>query len=176
MSDFSHDLTGKKVLVMGLGRFGGGVDAARFAAGKGAKVIVTDLATARQLESSIKELRGFSNIEFHLGCHDESDFKNADIVIANPAVPGDNKYLEISRNAGKLVTSQINIFFELCPAKIVGITGANGKSTTTSLTAHLLRTQDTGHRIQNRENHPQASLEAATLNTVSYTHLRAHET
>ena len=165
MSNFSYDFVGKKVLVMGLGRFGGGVDVATFVAEKGANVIVTDLASTNQLESSINELRDFSNIEFHLGCHDESDFKNADIVIANPAVPGDNKYLKISRNAGKLVTSQINIFFELCPAKIIGITGANGKSTTTSLTAHLLRTQNTEYRIQNTENHPQASLEAATLDT-----------
>jgi UDP-N-acetylmuramoylalanine--D-glutamate ligase len=139
MSDFSYDLTEKKVLVMGLGRFGGGVDAAQFVAGKGAKVIVTDLASAHQLESSIEGLRDFSNIEFHLGLHDASDFEEADIVIANPAVPVDNKFLQIARNAGKLVTSQINIFFELCPAKIIGITGANGKSTTTSLTAHLLK-------------------------------------
>jgi UDP-N-acetylmuramoylalanine--D-glutamate ligase len=139
MSDFSYDLTEKKVLVMGLGRFGGGVDVARFAATKGAKVIVTDLASAHQLESSIEGLRDFSNIEFHLGLHDASDFEEADIVIANPAVPVDNKFLQIARNAGKLVTSQINIFFELCSAKIVGITGSNGKSTTVTLTAHLLR-------------------------------------
>jgi UDP-N-acetylmuramoylalanine--D-glutamate ligase len=139
MQNNKYEFVGKTVLVMGLGRFGGGVDAVKFAHGVGAKVIVTDLASAEQLSDSIDQLRGLDGIEFHLGSHDPVDFEQADIVIANPAVPGDNKFLQIARKAGRLVTSQINIFFELCPAKIIGITGANGKSTTTSLTAHLLK-------------------------------------
>ena len=129
---------GKTVLVMGLGRFGGGVDVTRFAHGSGANVIVTDLASAQQLSDSIDQLRDLDGIEFHLGSHDPADFEQADIIVANPAVPGDNKFLQIARRAKRFVTSQINIFFELCPAKIIGITGANGKSTTASLTAHLL--------------------------------------
>ncbi len=134
--DFFAD---KKVLIMGLGRFGGGVDVAEFAARAGAKVIVTDLAPAEQLSDSINELKEFPEIEFHLGSHDPSDFERADVIIANPAVPGDNEFLELARQDNKFVTSQINIFFELCSARIIGITGANGKSTTTALTAHLLR-------------------------------------
>jgi UDP-N-acetylmuramoylalanine--D-glutamate ligase len=130
---------GKKVLVMGLGRFGGGVDAAQFACRAGAKVIVTDLASAEQLNNSIRQLEAFDGIEFHLGSHEPANFEQADIVIANPAVPNDNEFLQIARRAGKCVTSQMNIFFELCPARIIGITGANGKSTTTALTAHLLK-------------------------------------
>ena len=161
MSYSDNDFQGKKVLVMGLGRFGGGVDAAQFASSVGAKVIVTDLAPPEKLANSIKDLEGFDNIEFQLGSHEPEDFETSDIIIANPAVPDDNKFLQIARNTGKLVTSQINIFFELCPAKIIGITGANGKSTTTSLTAHLLRTQNTEHRIQNKKEdgwQPQAKL------------------
>ena len=50
------DFAGKTVLVMGLGRFGGGVDAAEFAADAGAKVIVTDLAARQQLGDSIEKL------------------------------------------------------------------------------------------------------------------------
>ncbi len=129
----------KTVLVMGLGRFGGGVDAAKFAASAGAKVTVTDLAPAEKLQKSIGQLKEFPDIEYHLGSHDVSDFEKADIIIANPAVPGDNKFLEIARQHNKLITSQINIFFELCPAMTIGITGANGKSTTAALTAHLLK-------------------------------------
>ena len=130
--------TGKRVLVMGLGRFGGGVDVAEFAARAGAKVIVTDMAPADQLADSISRLGDFHDIEFHLGAHDPADFEQADIVVANPAVPDDNEFLELARRADRVVTSQINIFFELCPAQIIGITGANGKSTTAALTAHLL--------------------------------------
>jgi UDP-N-acetylmuramoylalanine--D-glutamate ligase len=130
--------SGKTVLVMGLGRFGGGVDVAKFAVAGGAKVIVTDSASPEKLSDSIEQLAEFPAIEFHLGSHDPADFERADVVVANPAVAPDNKFLEIARRCGKCVTSQMNIFFELCPATIIGITGANGKSTTTALTAHLL--------------------------------------
>ena len=121
---------GKKVLVMGLGRFGGGVDAATFAAAHGAKVIVTDTASAEKLSDSVGRLAEFSEVEFHLGRHEPADFEQADVIVANPAVAPDNEFLEIARRAGRSITSQIGIFFELCVAPIVGITGANGKSTT----------------------------------------------
>jgi UDP-N-acetylmuramoylalanine--D-glutamate ligase len=136
---------GKKVLVMGLGRFGGGVDAAEFTARAGAKVIVTDLASAQQLSDSVNELEEFGDIEFHLGSHNPIDFEQADIIIANPAVAGDNEFLEIAGRHNKFVTSQISIFFQFCSAQIIGITGANGKSTTASLTAHLLRSASDKH-------------------------------
>ena len=169
MSNPDYEFKGKTVLVMGLGRFGGGSDVAEFAVKSGAKVIVTDLVDRQKLGDSIKKLEEFSGIEFHLGSHDAADFENADIVVANPAVPGDNKFLQIARQAGKHVTSQVNIFFERCPAKIIGITGANGKSTTTALTAHLLRsafgvqrsaTQNSELSTQNNLEgwHPQAKL------------------
>ena len=130
----------KKILVMGLGRFGGGVDVVKFACNAGAKVIVTDLAKHDALAESIAQLNGL-DVDYHLGSHEGGDFEQADMVVANPAVPLDNKFLQIARKAGRKVTSQIELFFELCPAKIIGITGANGKSTTTSLTAHLLRSR-----------------------------------
>lgn len=131
-------LTGKRVLVMGLGRFGGGVDAARYAAQAGANVVVTDKAREDQLQDSIRQLSDLSGIEYRLGRHDPEDFATADVVIANPAIPPDNEFLEIARRHGRTVTSQMGLFFQSCPAPIIGITGANGKSTTTTLTAHLL--------------------------------------
>jgi len=124
---------------MGLGRFGGGVDVAKFAAGAGAKVVITDLATEQQLSESIEKLKEFPDIEYHLGSHDPADFQQADVIVVNPAVPPSNGLLQLAREHNKLVTSQINIFFELCPAPIIGITGAVGKSTTAALTAHLLK-------------------------------------
>ncbi len=132
-------LSGKKIVVMGLGRFGGGVDSARFAAKAGGKVVVTDLASAENLSDSVGQLAELGEIKYHLGGHRRADFEEADIVIVNPAVAADNEFVEIARQGNKLLTSQINIFFELCPARIIGITGANGKSTTAALTAHLLK-------------------------------------
>jgi UDP-N-acetylmuramoylalanine--D-glutamate ligase len=134
-----YDFCGKNVLIMGLGRFGGGVDSARFAATAGAKVTVTDLASADQLTDSVMQLGEFPDMEFHLGSHDLDDFERGDIIIVNPAVSPDHEFLQLARRLNKFVTSQIEIFFELCPARIIGITGANGKSTTTALAAYLLK-------------------------------------
>jgi len=136
---------GKNVLVMGLGRFGGGVDVAKFTANAGAKVTITDLAPAKQLSDSLKLLEEIPDIEYHLGSHDRKDFEQADIIVANPAVAPDSEFLQIARKHNKFITSQINIFFELCPAPTIGITGANGKSTTAALTAHLLRSASDEH-------------------------------
>jgi UDP-N-acetylmuramoylalanine--D-glutamate ligase len=130
---------GKKVLVMGLGRFGGGVDVAKFVSDAGAIVTVTDLALSEQLSDSLKQLKPFGDIEYHLDGHEVSDFEQADIIVVNPAVAPDNEFLKVAQEHNKFVTSQIGIFFELCTAPIIGITGANGKSTTAALTAHLLR-------------------------------------
>ncbi len=128
------------VLVMGLGRFGGGVDVVKFACGEGARVIVTDSAKREELAESIKQLDGL-DVEYHLGSHNPADFQQADIVVVNPAVPPNNEFVQLARKAAKLITSQIELFFEFCPAAIIGITGANGKSTTASLTSHLLRSR-----------------------------------
>ncbi|MHC5083092.1 MAG: Mur ligase family protein, partial [Planctomycetota bacterium] len=128
----------KKVVIMGLGRFGGGVDSALFAAKCGADVLVTDLAAEADLAAPLQTLKDFP-IRTCFGRHDEADFTGADVVIVNPAVPPDNKLVQTAARAGALVTSQMELFFQLCPACVIGITGANGKSTTTSLAAHILQ-------------------------------------
>jgi len=128
----------KTVLIFGLGRFGGGLDSTRFARDCGAHVIVTDSLPEAKLSDALKELADRNGISYRLGSHDRSDFEKADIIIVNPAVPPTHEMLTYACSLGKVITSQMEIFFALCPAKIVGITGANGKSTTTALTAHLL--------------------------------------
>ena len=163
------DLTDKTVLVMGLGRFGGGVDVARFAAGAGARVIVTDAATEEKLAASVEQLRELPGIELKLGGHDSDDFMRADMVVVNPAVRGDHPLLDMARQHQKTITSQIGLFFQRCPARIVGITGANGKSTTATLTAHVLQHALSGVAAStpqalgmvSKPRHPQAALEAA---------------
>jgi UDP-N-acetylmuramoylalanine--D-glutamate ligase len=134
---------GKKALVMGLGRFGGGVDVAKFLSLAGAKVTITDLASEDKLRDSLNQLKDYNGITYHLGLHCAVDFEQADIIVVNPAVRSDNEYLALARRLNKIVTFQIGIFFQMCPAPIIGITGANGKSTTAALTAHLLKAKAT---------------------------------
>ncbi|MEE9200736.1 MAG: UDP-N-acetylmuramoyl-L-alanine--D-glutamate ligase [Candidatus Brocadiales bacterium] len=138
---------GKKITVMGLGLFGGGAGLARFLAHQGAGLVVTDLKTEEQLASSLASLdvSGTSPIEFHLGGHREGDFKHVDMVMVNPAVPKDSRFLQIARENNVPFETEMNLFFKLCPAPIIGITGTKGKSTTTALVGEMLRQQ--GRRV-----------------------------
>ena len=129
----------KKVLVMGLGRFGGGVGACRFLAERGARITVTDLAGEDELAESVEQLRGLP-ITFHLGGHRNSDFTNSDLIIVNPAVRRNSPSLKLATENNVPLTSEMNLFFKYCPAPIVGITGSNGKSTTTAMIGEVLKT------------------------------------
>lgn len=134
----TNPLTGKRIVVMGLGRFGGGLDSVLFAVKSAAfRILATDLAKPEQLGKTLSGLEGL-DIEYRLGEHRLEDFTDTDVIIVNPAVPPDNQYLAAAKQAKVTLTSQVELFFRLCPAPIVGITGSNGKSTTTSLIYHLL--------------------------------------
>jgi UDP-N-acetylmuramoylalanine--D-glutamate ligase len=132
------DLRGKKVTVMGLGVHGGGLGVARYCAEQGAVVTVTDLRSPELLRESIDALADLP-ITFVLGEHRDVDFATCDIVVQNPAVPATSPYVAIARAAGAAVEMEMTLFFRQCPAPIIGITGTKGKTTTATLTAHLLR-------------------------------------
>lgn len=127
------DVAGKRVLVMGLGSFGGGVGVARWLVEQGAKVTVTDMAPAEKLGESIRALDGLA-IEYRLGGHEVGDFTSAELIVVNPAVDrAKNVFVQAAIGAGVALTTEINLFVERCPALTIGITGSMGKSTTTAL-------------------------------------------
>ena len=128
----------RKVLVMGLGSFGGGVGVCRFLAEHGAIVTVTDQAPAQRLTDSIAQLADL-HITYHLGEHKEVDFLQSDLIVVNPAVRKDSPWLKLARDNNIPLTAEINLFFEYCPAPIIAVTGSNGKSTTTSMIAAVLQ-------------------------------------
>lgn len=130
-------LSGKRVLVMGLGRFGGGVGVTRWLAQQGAHVTATDTASPEKLAESVEQIRG-PNVTLRLGEHREEDFRSHDLVVASPAVPFESPYLKIAADSGVPITSEICLFAERCPAKVVGITGSVGKSTSSAMTHHVL--------------------------------------
>jgi UDP-N-acetylmuramoylalanine--D-glutamate ligase len=132
-----ESFAGKRITVAGLGRFGGGIAVTRWLCAAGAKVLVTDLDSAEKLGDSLRQLEGLP-IEYRLGEHREEDFGGADMVVASPAIPLQNKYLEAARIAGKIVTTEIRLFIERCPARIIGVTGTKGKSTTTAMLGRML--------------------------------------
>jgi UDP-N-acetylmuramoylalanine--D-glutamate ligase len=132
-----HNFSGKRVTVMGLGGFGGGVGVTRWLARAGAKVVVTDKAPAERLAVSLEQI-GDLGLTLHLGGHEPHDFRDADLVVVNPAVPETSEFLQMAREAGVPVTTEINLFVERCPARCVGVTGSVGKSTVTAMIGRVL--------------------------------------
>ncbi len=122
-------------LVVGLGR--SGVALARFLRNRGDKVRICDLKPAEKLQEYVSRLPAGSDL--HLGGYDESVLRGCDEVYASPGVPWNAPLLKQARLKGLTVSSEMDLFFRYCPAPIVGITGTNGKTTTTALTAQVLR-------------------------------------
>lgn len=134
---------GQRVTVMGLGTRGGGLGVAKYLAGAGANVTVTDMRGADDLAGPIAELAGLP-IRFALGGHDERDFtsERADIVVRNPGVRRNSPYLELARRSGVSVEMEMSLFLRACPAPVIGVTGTKGKTTTATLLAEMLRHWD----------------------------------
>ena len=134
-----EDLKNKRITIMGLGLNQGGLGVTRFLAKAGAKILVTDLKTKEELEPSLEKLKDF-NIKYILGRHREEDFINTDMVIQNPAVPHNSKYLKIAQSQGIPIETDLDLFFQLCPSKnIIAVAGTKGKSTVSQLIYHIFK-------------------------------------
>lgn len=147
------DFAGRRITVMGLGRFGGGLGVARYLASRGADVLVTDLEPEDKLADSVHALRDLiasGTVTLRLGGHNVSDFTTCDLVIANPAVPRpwDNRFLRAAEAAGVPITTEIRLAVESLRhrARTIGVTGTAGKSTTSAMIAHALTSL--GHRVE----------------------------
>lgn len=135
------DLKNKRVLVMGLGLHGGGLGVTRWLLKQGARVTVTDLKSENDLRATLEQLRG-ADVEWVLGEHRDADFENADLVIRNPGVPRESRYLHIARERNIPIRMELGLFTELLPRgmeQVIGITGTKGKTTTTLLTGAILK-------------------------------------
>ena len=128
------NLAGKRVLVVGLAQTG--IAVARFCAGRGARVTVTDKSPAEKLAERVAQLGGVAELE--LGGHSTESFTGADLVVMSPGVP-EMPEMGAARAAGVEVIAEIELAYRfLHPgARLLAITGTNGKSTTTALTGAL---------------------------------------
>lgn len=123
-----------RALVVGLGL--SGLAVARFLDTQGVAVRVCDLRPETELERFAEQLPQGS--EKVLGGYDESVLEGCEAVYVSPGVPWDSALVRAARQRGLPVSSEIDLFFRLCPAPIVGVTGTNGKTTTTALLGSVL--------------------------------------
>lgn len=129
------DLRGKQIVVVGLAQTG--IAVARFCHRHGARVVVTDGKPAAQLGERMAQLADVP-VTWQLGGHDLATFTAADLVVMSPGVPTLPE-MTAARAAGVEVIAEIELAYRgfVPGARLLAITGTNGKSTTTALTGAL---------------------------------------
>jgi UDP-N-acetylmuramoylalanine--D-glutamate ligase len=131
-----NNVNGKRVAVIGLGR--SGYAAARLLSVHGAQVVVLDDKTPEKLLAFIEKAGDLSHVRLVLGGIEAREVVNSDLVVVSPGVPFDHPVLEKAREKGIPVIGEMELAFGYCQAPIAAITGTNGKTTTTTLTAAMI--------------------------------------
>ncbi len=130
------ELRGKRVLVVGLAKTG--VATSLFCAARGGEVTATDVRGENEVGDAIVQLRA-AGVNLELGGHRENTFLRQDLIVPSPGVPADAPLLRAARAKGVTIWSEIELAGRFMNGRLIGITGSNGKTTTTSLIEHILK-------------------------------------
>ncbi|MGA3173748.1 MAG: UDP-N-acetylmuramoyl-L-alanine--D-glutamate ligase [Syntrophorhabdales bacterium] len=123
-----------RVLVAGLGA--SGVSVVKLLARLGKRVTATDVKGEEELSGPLKELEGVP-FEGRFGGHSAQDFFDHELIVVSPGMASNHKLLEAARRNGSRVIGEIELASRLIEEPIIGITGTNGKTTTTTLLGRL---------------------------------------
>jgi UDP-N-acetylmuramoylalanine--D-glutamate ligase len=129
------ELAGKKTLVVGLGK--SGVAAAEFLRARGSHVTANDAQPVEKIAvaAQLKE----QGIAVVAGSHPIELFENAELIVASPGVPLALECFQKAKAAGVPIISEIELAARFLKGRLVGITGSNGKTTTTTLMYEVLK-------------------------------------
>lgn len=128
----------KRVLIVGLGLQGGGVGLAKFFSELGALVSVTDRKIKTELAPSLEALKHFP-ISYTFGEHRIEDFLAADIIFKGPSVSWLLPEIVAAEKRNIPIEMEAPFFAQYSPAKIIGVTGTRGKSTTSTMIFHVMK-------------------------------------
>ena len=127
------DLRGKRFSILGAAR--SGLAVAGLLRGHGAEVFVSDSAPAEKLGGAKRELETLG-VPCEFGGHSDRVLEAATVVVS-PGIPSDAPIVRRAVGAGRNVVSELEVASWFCPGPIVGITGTNGKTTTTALAGRM---------------------------------------
>lgn len=132
---FRQEIKDKKVSVIGIGISNRPL--IDFLLDCGALVTAHDIKTEEQLGETAQELKE-SGVKLVLGEHYLDDVCG-EVVFRTPGLRYDHPGLVKAKEKGAIITSEMEVFIDLCPAKIIAITGSDGKTTTTTLIYNMLK-------------------------------------
>ena len=135
---FKNEIMSKRVAVLGIGI--SNTPLIKYLAGLGTSITAFDKASKNKLEDRLSELKEF-NIKYSLGENYLDRLKGFDVIFKTPVVRHDIPELQAEKQRGAVITSEIEVFLELCPAEVFGITVSDGKTTTSTIVYHMLKEQ-----------------------------------
>lgn len=130
---------GRKIAALGLGRFGGQVAAIRFLAEQGLSILVSDQADPATLTESIAAVEFFPQVHFRWGPHQLEDFTSADAILISPGIRPNHPCVQAAAERGIPILTEMQLFLERNPAPVIAVSGTVGKSTVTTMLAHVLK-------------------------------------
>ena len=134
---YFESLRGKKIAVMGLGVSNRPL--VKLLLQYGCSVTGCDRTDREKLDQEVLDLEK-QGCQLRLGEHYLEDI-TADVVFRTPGMHPNNPALNKLRDSGAKITSEMEVFFELCPCHTIAVTGSDGKTTTTTLIAEMLKAQ-----------------------------------
>lgn len=137
--DFCNCIKRKKTAIIGLGV--SNIPLIDFLYKLGANITVFDNRSIENIDKEILEKITDRNIEFSFGQNNLSKLIGFDIIFRSPTCRPDTPELLEEGKKGAIITSEIEMLMKLCPATIIGVTGSDGKTTTTSLIYEIVKQQ-----------------------------------
>ena len=128
---------GKRIAVIGAGVEG--LSSARYLLSKDTSVCLLDKRTKAAIGSETTDPLEGLGVKFFLGEGYLSDLGNFDLIVRSPGIRPDLPQIIKAKQNGVEITSQTKLFFDLCPAPIIGVTGTKGKGTTSQLIYEILK-------------------------------------
>lgn len=172
---YFDSLKGKKVAFVGMGV--ANVPCAEFLAKQGITVYACDKRDREYIGKDICERLDALGVNFSLGDDYLSVLPDMDLVFRSHGIlPFQNPWIGECIERGQKVTTEMEVFFKLCPSKIFAVTGSNGKTTTTTLIANMLREQ--GYKVYLGGNIGKAlmpELETITENDIAVVELSSFQ-
>ena len=169
----------KRLVIIGGGE--SGVGTALLGKAKGYEVFVSDKG---KIKDKYKEVLIHSAIEWEEETHTEAKILNADIIMKSPGIPDKAPLVKQIREQGILVVSEIEFASKYTNATLVGITGSNGKTTTATLTHHILKQAlevglagnigDSFAKQVLEKNYPNYVLEISSFQLDDIVHFKSH--
>ena len=156
----------KKVLILGLSK--SGIAAAKYLNQKGADVFITELREKKDSDINVIEELNVIGISVEMGGHSDEFINESYLAVTSPGIPPNSEIFRKVQAEGIKIISEVELAYKESLKPFIAITGTNGKTTTTALTAHILQEEFKAEACGNIGNPPCELLDVQMKGELDY--------